>query len=288
MTGQILAVASGKGGVGKTTTVINLGVALREQEYSVALVDADLGMANLATLLGVDVGPTIHNVLAGEASLDAAIIKNAEGFSILPGATSLDAFANASPDRLEDTLESLADDHDYVLVDTGAGLSYEDVSPLAITDAVILVTTPDPTAIIDTSKTVELAEMLETPIRGVVVTHVDAETEPDTIADRLGVPLLGEIPRSDSVTESVTSATPLRAFAPESEATNAYLQLAETITDDTRPEPDVDDQNDGESEPDTEADEDAETTVEMDESEPADTDDANSGGIFSWFTGIFK
>lgn len=255
-----------------------------------ALVDADLGMANLATLLGVEVGPTIHNVLAGEASLDSAVIENAEGFTILPGATSLDAFASASPDQLEDALHSLAETHDYVLVDTGAGLSYEDVSPLAVTDSVILVTTPDPTAIIDTSKTIELAELLDTPIRGVVVTHVAAETDPDEIADELGVPLLGAIPQSDAVTESTTAGTPLLAFAQESDAADAYRRLANTVAaSNGEEEADVEDAPEPGDEPATEDDEESEPTETEPEADTNEADDSDGGGgMLSWLTGIFK
>lgn len=239
MPGQVIAIASGKGGVGKTTTTVNIAVALRQRDKSVALVDADLGMANLATLLGFDPDTTLHDVLAGEATLADALLEEADGFAVLPGGQSLMDFAAADPDELVTIIDTLADQYEYVLVDTGAGLSYEDVSPLSIADQIILVTTPDPTAIGDTAKTRELATMVNAPIRGLVVTHTDDATDPTAIADRIGVELLGTVPRDPIVTESTTAGTPLQAYAPESQPAEAYRRLAAALTtgDDAEPTP---------------------------------------------------
>ena len=230
MSGTVLTVASGKGGVGKTTTAVNLAVALWRDEYSVALVDADLGMANLASVLSLEPGPTLHDVLAGEATAEEAVIEAKNGdLLVLPGGSDLAGFANADPGRLQLVVENLADRVDFVIVDTGAGLSYEDVLPLGMADTVLLATTPDPAAVVDTRKTLQLAGLIETPVLGVVVTRAIEETDAEAIAGDVGTDLLGAIPEDPAVTESAIRGDPLESHAPEAPATLAYRELAETV-----------------------------------------------------------
>lgn len=325
MPGQVIAVASGKGGVGKTTTTVNLAVALRQRDKSVALVDADLGMANLATLLGFDPDITLHDVLAGQAALTDALLEEADGFAVLPGGQSLKDFAAADPAELTTIIDTLAAQYEYVLVDTGAGLSYEDVSPLSLADQIILVTTPDPTAIGDTAKTLELARMVDAAVLGVVITHTDEATDPTAIADRIGVKLLASIPRDPIVTASTTAGTPLQAHAPESAPAEAYRQLAATLTtseeaEPTTPEASPDDAATTETDPDAaspaeeadtppdtapadatespaesesteaaETDAPSESTDAEDSTEPTESAESSSrGGLLGWFSRLFS
>ena len=229
MAGDVFAVASGKGGVGKTTTVVNLGVVLRRANHSVALVDADLGMANLGTILGVDGEHTVHDVLSGDVSLEEALVEEAPGFAVLAGSRDLAEYPDADPKGLRDIVALLAEDYDVVLVDTGAGISYEDVLPLGLVDGVILVTTPDPAAVADTAKTAELTALAEGGLQGVVVTHATPTTDATHVASEVGVDLLGVVPLDAAVRESTAAGRPLEAMAPESPAAEAYRELAEAL-----------------------------------------------------------
>lgn len=231
MPGHVFAVASGKGGVGKTTTAINLGIALRMHDRSVVIVDGDLGMPNLGTMVGVDHDPTIHEVLAGEADLDAALVEVADGFYLVPGNPDLTGFAAADPDELRAFVDALADRFEFVVLDTGAGLSYESVLPLEIADEVVFVTTADPSSLTDTQKTLEVAERLETPIRGVVLTRVGSDGVADEVAETLDLEVLAIVPEEDAVTESGRQGRPLQAHAPESDAAGAYRELGATLLD---------------------------------------------------------
>ncbi|MDZ7701377.1 MAG: P-loop NTPase [Halobacteriales archaeon] len=231
MVGQVVAVASGKGGVGKTTTVVNLGVVLRRAEHSVVLVDADLGMANLGPMLGISGEPTLHDVLAGTASLEEALVEEAPGFAVLPGSDSLTDYPSADPRNLGDVLESLAEEFDFVLVDTGAGMSHEDVLPLGLADRVVLVASPDPAAIGDTRKTAELAGLARGDIAGLVVTKADEGTDAAEVAAQVGVDLLGVIPYDVTVRKSTASGRPLEAVDTETPAAVAYRALADTLVD---------------------------------------------------------
>jgi septum site-determining protein MinD len=124
---RVYAVASGKGGVGKTTTVANLGAALAAGGHETVVVDADLGMGNLAGVLGVDPGdgPTVHDVLAGRVTADDAVREGPVGLSVLPASDDLDDFGAATPSNLTTLLDGL--DAETVLVDTSAGLSHDSV-----------------------------------------------------------------------------------------------------------------------------------------------------------------
>ncbi|MFB6299976.1 MAG: P-loop NTPase [Halobacteriales archaeon] len=235
MTGHVYAVASGKGGVGKTTTVVNLGVMLRAEGHSVALVDADLGMPNLANMIGVDHQPTLHDVLADEATIDAAINEESEGFGIIQGTRDLSGFARADPSGLQAVVEELADRYEYVLLDTGPGLSHEDVLPLGIADEVILVTTPNDVSIGDVEKTDELVDIVDGITAGVVITHANQDTDPERIGDLLETTVLGVIPEDNVVPQSIAASQPLEAFDPDSRAAAAYRRLAARLIEANAP-----------------------------------------------------
>ena len=116
--GQVYAIAGGKGGVGKTTTTANLAAAFAAAGYDAIAVDADLAMANLGPMMGVDpgAGPTIHDVLAGEAALEDAIRTTDHGVDVVPGDRSLDGFAAADPAGLRGVVDALREgDYDVVV-----------------------------------------------------------------------------------------------------------------------------------------------------------------------------
>ena len=230
MSGTVYTVASGKGGVGKTTTSVNLAVALWQEGNAVALVDADIGMPNLAAVLDITPEATLHDVLAGRASVDEALVEAQGGnLLVLPGDRSLESFANADPRQLRAAVDELAERCDYVIVDTGAGLSYEDVLPLGMAHGVLLVTTPDPAAFGDTQKTMEVADLLGAPIRGLVVTRAVADTDAAAIAGEIGAELLGTIPEDPAVMASTVAGNPLESHAPDSAAAGAYRDLVATL-----------------------------------------------------------
>ncbi len=225
MAGKVLTIASGKGGVGKTVSIVNLAVGLRMQDQSVVLVDGDLGMPNIAKWFGADREPTLHDVLAGTTSLHAAVRQEADGFAVLPGDTEIDGFADADPSQFAYAVDRLAQQYEYVLIDTGGGLSYENALPLEIADEILLVTSPDPSAISDTKRTKGLIDLIEGTIRGVIITKASAEVEPATIAEQLDAYVYGLVPFDETVEESVVNCQPLEVYAPETDAASAYRSI---------------------------------------------------------------
>lgn len=232
MRGDVITVTSGKGGVGKTTTAVNLAVALRQRGHAVVVLDADLGMPNVEGFFDLDVEQSAHDVLAGDADVDDAVIELTEGLAVLAGDHSLEGFAAADPAELEAVVETLAERYRYVVVDTGGGLTYEGLVPLELGDEVILVTAPDPAAVGDTAKSEAMADRLDVPVRGVVVTHATDETDAEAVAADLDVDLLGVVPRETAVAESTAEGVPVAAYAPKSRAAAAYDRIAARMSDD--------------------------------------------------------
>ena len=226
MSGYVCTIAGGKGGVGKTTTAINTAAVLQEAgEYDAVIVDADLGMANLGEMLGVEYDESIHDVLAGNSTVKAAVTDADGGITALPGEQSLEAFAEADPAELRTVLTTLRETYDLVLVDTGAGLSHETTVPLGLADGVLLVTTPDEVAVGDTVKTAELADRVGGTVIGTLVTRATRDTDVPAIADQLESPLLGVVPADVDAADN----EPLVVNAPDSVAADAYRQLTASL-----------------------------------------------------------
>ncbi|WP_254765913.1 cell division ATPase MinD [Salinilacihabitans rarus] len=225
----VYAIASGKGGVGKTTTTVNVGAALATAGERVVVVDADLGMANLAGFvsLGTD-SVTLHDVLSGEATVEDATYRLAENIFAVPSGTDLDDYAGTSPEGLGEAVAALRENFDYVLLDVGAGVNHETVLPLGLADAVVLVSTPEPASVHDARKTVELTDRAGGTVEGVVFTRARPKTDAsyEEIAARLDVRLLGAIPENPAVRESVYAGTPIVVHEPPNPVSLAYRKLA--------------------------------------------------------------
>ncbi|WP_254525014.1 MinD/ParA family ATP-binding protein [Natrinema caseinilyticum] len=229
----VYAIASGKGGVGKTTTTVNLGTALAEAGKRVAIVDADLGMANLAGFVSLSPdSTTLYDVLAGNASVDDATYRLADNIFAVPSGTSLDEYAETSPEGLGTAVATLRTKFDYVFLDVGAGISHETVLPLGLADAVVIVSTPEPAAIHDSKKTLELTDRAGGSVAGLVLTRTrpDSDISHEELADRLGVSLLGIVPEDPAARDSIYAGTPLVVFEPNGPGAVAYRRLASDLT----------------------------------------------------------
>ena len=227
---RVITVASGKGGVGKTTITANLGVALSTYGERVVVLDADIAMANLELILGMEgKSVTLHDVLAGNASIEDAVYEGPNGVRVVPAGISLEGLRNVKLDRLEDALAYLIEDTDILLIDAPAGLEKDAVAALAAADELLLVTTPEVPSISDALKTKIVASKLDINIIGVVInreqydkTFLSVE-EVETI---LEVPVIAVIPDDPEVSRAAAFGEPIVIKNTKSPASNALIKLA--------------------------------------------------------------
>ncbi|MFD1644440.1 P-loop NTPase [Haloarchaeobius litoreus] len=232
---EAVAVASGKGGTGKTTATLALGMALAER-YDVTVVDADTGMANLLFHTGLADAPvTLHDLLLGDANVAVAdAVYRRFGMDVVPCGTSLDAFREADPARLRDVVAELASDTDVLLLDSPAALdSVSAVLPVVLADRVVVVLQPTVPALSDGLKVQEYARSYGTDGAGVLFNKVHDDDNVDRIAEQteryFDGPVLASVPDADAAREARDAGEPLLAHAPESAAAEAFREAAAGI-----------------------------------------------------------
>ncbi|MFC6787243.1 P-loop NTPase [Halobaculum halobium] len=236
---EAFAVASGKGGTGKTTSTLALGMALARR-YDVTVVDADTGMANLLFHAGLADAPvTLQDLLAPEGA-DGVDVTDAtyerHGMRVVPCGTSLAGFERSDPARLRAVVAELAADTDVLLLDSPATLASKSaVLPIVLADRVVVVTQPTIPALSDALKVQEYAASYGTGIAGVLFNKVrgDLGAVGDQAERYFDGPTLGSIPESDAARAARDAGEPLVAHAPDSEAAEAYRAAAAGI--DPRP-----------------------------------------------------
>ncbi|HPS94574.1 MAG TPA: MinD/ParA family protein [Deltaproteobacteria bacterium] len=149
---RVIAVTSGKGGVGKSNFVLNVGISLAMMESSVMILDADLGLANLDVLLGIRPSMNLEDVLLGRAQLRDIIVKTDYHVNLIPGSSGTQDMADIDRDRIAALIKAVKDscrDTDFLLVDTAAGISSGVVAFLLAVPEVIVGVSPEPTSLTD-------------------------------------------------------------------------------------------------------------------------------------------
>lgn len=149
---QVIAVASGKGGVGKTNVSVNLAVALAKAGERTMLVDCDMGLANAAIVMGIDSAFTIGDLLAGRCDLADLVRKGPGGLHFVPGHSgtgSGSTLSNSERGRLIEALSPYARDFDHIVIDTGGGLEAWALALVASADVPLIVVAPEPTSFLD-------------------------------------------------------------------------------------------------------------------------------------------
>lgn len=151
-TTRVFAVTSGKGGVGKTAVVANLAVVMARQGKKILVIDADLGLANIDVVYGLAPKFNLNHFFKGEKCLQEILVEGPEGVNVLPAGSGIQSYTHLDADHQMDLIEelsSLQGQFDIVLIDTEAGISQNVTYFSAAAQDVLIVTTPDPTAITD-------------------------------------------------------------------------------------------------------------------------------------------
>nr|WP_244146340.1 MinD/ParA family protein [Comamonas antarctica] len=149
---KIIAITSGKGGVGKTFVSANLAAALTRHGLKVLVLDADLGLANLDVVLNLFPKITLHDVFTGKAALEDAVLAGPGGFSVLLAGSGMVEYSHLTPEiraKFLQVVEAMAPRFDVILLDTGAGISDVVLFSVSMADEVMIVATPEPTSLTD-------------------------------------------------------------------------------------------------------------------------------------------
>ncbi len=237
---SVIAVTSGKGGVGKSNIAVNLAIQLASAQKKVVLLDADLGLANADVLCNVELKSNLAHVITRKKELHEVLVPAPGGFSLIGGASGLARMADLSDDdrqRLVDALGDLEHLADVILIDTGAGISPNVLSFTRAADHVLIVTTPEPTAITDAYAVVKVLSRDGGERRvSLLVNQVRSASEAKVVHGRiaqvakqfLGVSVLdgGYVLADEVVPQAVRRRTPFVLGSPSSSASKCVAQLA--------------------------------------------------------------
>ncbi len=232
---KIIVITSGKGGVGKTTTAINLAAAMNQFGKDVLVIDGNLTTPNVGIHLNSPEVPiNLNHVLMNKADVFESVYKHDSGLKIIPSSLSLKELKKIKPEKIKDFKEDFKKMSDYILVDSAAGLGIEAMSVIDMADELIIVTNPEMPAIADALKTIKLAEENKKSVMGVIITRVkknNIEMQPETVKEMLEVPILGMIPEDISVQKSLSLKDAVVHTHPKSNASRAYKEIAAKLVD---------------------------------------------------------
>ena len=251
MTAKILTITSGKGGVGKTTAVANIGVALASKGQKVVCVDSDIGLRNLDVVLGLEnrIVYDLVDVIEGRCRLRQAMIrdKRLEELHLIPAAQTRDKSA-VSPSDMVRLCDELRPECDWVLIDSPAGIERGFRNAIAAADQVIVMTNPESSAIRDADRVIGLLEADEKgPVRLIInrlniamIKRGDMLSVQDVL-DLLAVEVIGLVPEDDGVIVASNKGAPL-AFDQKSKAGQAFHNIAGRLMGEKIPFLDLDSQ----------------------------------------------
>jgi flagellar biosynthesis protein FlhG len=186
---KVIAISSGKGGVGKTNFTVNLALSLAKRGNRITIIDADLGLANVDVLLGIIPEHTLLDVVRKGHTIEEVLVEGPFGIKIISGGSGVKDLVNLSGEQVSQLIESFENlNHmsDYILIDTGAGISNSVISFLDSADDVIIVVTPDPTSITDAYALIKTIRDRDKCVK-LVVNRVDSNKEGAEVFEKISV-----------------------------------------------------------------------------------------------------
>lgn len=250
MTGRVIVITSGKGGVGKTTTSANIGTALAKEGYKVVLIDTDLGLRNLDLLLGLEnrIVYTIVDVIEDRCKLKQALVKDKKNpnLSLLAAAQTRDKSA-VNAEQLKEICDKLKEKNDFVLVDCPAGIEQGFQNAVAGASEAIVVTTPEMSAIRDadriigllnTKEEIKSTKLLLNRVRPNLI-KTNEMMSVDDVVGVLEIPLIGIIPEDTGIITSTNKGEPI-VNDDKSLAGEAYRRVAKRVLGEEVPFLDLD------------------------------------------------
>lgn len=240
---RVITVTSGKGGVGKSNVVINLATSLSRLGKRVLIVDADLGLANVDILLGLQNRFNLQDVVEGRMKLKDIVVYGPAGIKVIPGSSGIPRIANMSNRKRQEFVSSfkeLEEEADIILIDTSAGMTKNVITFALLADEIMLVTTPEPSAITDAYAMIKVIHTEKPTARvGLIVNLARSETQAAEVADKISqvsrqflnfhVYVLGSLPNDPYVHRAVMRRQPWSELYPRAAATRAVRQMAGKI-----------------------------------------------------------
>lgn len=240
---KTIALTSGKGGVGKSNIAVNLAITLAKRGAKVCILDADTGLANINILLGVAPQHTLEHLLNGEKNLAEILVKGPGGIHIIPGASGVADCVELAPEqqaRLMNALDALEPHYDYLIIDTGAGISPTVLHFVAAAQMPIVVITPEPTSLTDAFSLLKVLRRsnFKRPVQVLLNMALSVNKAHDifnrfqTAVDKyigLRVRFLGTIWRDQAIAASVARQYPVTLGSPSTPACQDFNLLADNI-----------------------------------------------------------
>ncbi|MFA6749586.1 MAG: Flagellum site-determining protein YlxH [bacterium ADurb.Bin157] len=250
---RTITVTSGKGGVGKTSLVVNMAICLSQAGQKVIVLDADLGLANIDVVFGVRPTYSLIDVLNGEKNIDEIMVQGPRGVQIIAGGSGVRELANIESEkseRLFAQLRFLEDKADFLLIDTGAGISDSVLSFCRAADQVVVITNTEPTSLTDAYGIIKVLSTQSPESKvSVLVNRVEEDEEGIHVYDRLSkvakdflnfdIKFMGTLPQDRNMHIAIRQQTPLMVFSPMSPAatelrkivSKTIFEIPETFTD---------------------------------------------------------
>jgi len=235
MSATVITITSGKGGVGKTTATANLSAALAMQGKQVVAIDADIGLRNLDVVMGLEnriVYDLVH-AIEGACRLRQAMIKDKrlEGLYLIPAAQSRDK-TSVSPEDMVNICDQLRPDFDFILIDSPAGIEQGFKNAVAPADQVLIITTPEVSAVRDADRIIGLVEANEKGPARLIVNRLRPDMvqrgnmlDTTDVIDVLAIELLGVVPEDESIIVSTNQGVPA-VMENNSRAGQAFRNIA--------------------------------------------------------------
>jgi septum site-determining protein MinD len=237
--GRVIVITSGKGGVGKTTTTANIGMALAQRNRKVVVIDADFGLRNLDLLLGLEnrVVYTAVDVLSGQCRLEQALVKDKRrGNLVLLPAAQNRTKDSINPAQMRQLVAALAKVFDYVLIDSPAGIEMGFQNAIAAATEAIVVTTPEISAVRDADRVIGLLEANNIKKSGLIINRIRPKMvaandmmSVDDVREILAIPLMGVVPDDEKVIVSTNKGEPLVLSGTPTQAGTAFENIARRI-----------------------------------------------------------
>ena len=245
---RVIAISSGKGGVGKSSIAVNLGISLAKQGKKVCVLDADTGLANVNILLGVQPQYSLEHVLYGAKAIDEIMLSAPYDMKVIPGANGISETVSLHPRqqlRLTRELSRIEQEFDYLLIDTAAGIADTTLDFICASHYALVVITPEPTSLTDAFSLIKLLKRRRSHIRFQVVVNMCAGANEgkeifgrfcSAVKKYIGVELdyLGYLPRDESVRAAVSLQNPVAMFPDTDPSSRSFIRLANALDKQTK------------------------------------------------------